>query len=105
MVIWDKVLDSKAASRLDVSRAHVKYPLIDQGKELRGVPVSLTLHWDVMPITGKLYQATRGNFTVALPAGYCSEGSCVLEEPIAVDVDTGDAKQAPRRKGKAAAAA
>lgn len=101
VVVWDRVVNSAASAKLDVAGAHVKYPLIDQGKELRGAPVSLTLHWDVMPLTGKLYASRRGNFTVALPEAYCSEGACELGEPLAVEVDAA----APRgKRGRAAAA-
>jgi hypothetical protein len=86
VVIWDRVVNNPSEAVLRLAGQFVKYPLMDAGKELRGAPVSLTLHWDVMPITGKLYGATRGNHTVRLPAAYCSEGEagheCRLEAPV-----------------------
>ena len=87
VVIWDRVVNNASEAVLKLDGQFVKYPLMDAGKELRGTPVSLTLHWDVMPITGKLYGATRGNHTVRLPTAYCSEvergGECRLEPPVA----------------------
>lgn len=71
MLVWDAVLRSRAESVVRLDAARIKYPLIDQGRELRGAPLSLTLHWDVMPITGALYAGRGGNFSAALPAAYC----------------------------------
>ena len=56
-----------------VKDAFVKYPLLDQSKDLRGALMSLTLHWDVMPITGMLYSDARGNYSVRLPDSYCAD--------------------------------
>jgi len=87
VVLWDRVVQNASSAVLRLAGQYIKYPLMDQGKELRGTPVSLTLHWDVMPITGKLYGATRGNRTVRLPAAYCSESErdnqCRLEAALA----------------------
>ena len=84
VVIWDKVINSTETALLSMKNNFIKYPLLDQGKELRGTPVSLTLHWDVMPITGKLYMDTRGKHTVRMPDRYCSEmeTKCRIEPPI-----------------------
>jgi hypothetical protein len=81
VVIWDRVMNRTQSHVVSVRGAHVKYPLVDAGKELRGTPVSLTLHWDVMPITGTLYTAQGGRHTVRLPERYCSvaEGGCALD--------------------------
>ena len=92
VVIWDYVVQNRSQALLSVKDSYVKYPLLDQGKDLRGVPVSLTLHWDVMPITGKLYIDTKGSVTVKMPDSYCSEmdgpsGRCKIEPPIAVALD------------------
>ena len=73
VVLWDKVVRSRAEALVQVKDAYTKYPLLDQGKDLRGTPMTLTLHWDVMPITGMLYADTRGNHTVRLPGSYCAE--------------------------------
>jgi hypothetical protein len=50
-----------------------------QNTELRGVPVSLSLNWDVMPITGVLYRGKRGRHTVRLPTEYCNDKECKSE--------------------------
>jgi len=71
VLVWDATLRSRAESRVKLDAARIKYPLIDQGRELRGAPLSLTLHWDVMPITGALYAGHGGNYSATLPSAYC----------------------------------
>ena len=59
-----------------LNNAFIKYPVIHHDKELRGAPLSISLHWDVMPITGTPYFDWRGVSTVTLPETYCDEGLC-----------------------------
>lgn len=78
VVIWDKVVPTKEDAKLKYKGERAKYPLIDQHQELRGVPVSLTLHWDATPITGLFSTTISRNHTVTLPADYCQDGMCAL---------------------------
>ena len=75
-MIWDRVVTSAADARLSLTNAFNEYPIIDQHTELRGAPVSLGLHWDVMPITGLLYQGGHTVTRVRMPAQYCTEAEC-----------------------------
>jgi Signal peptidase subunit len=77
VVLWDKIVqnaDADDAKVLDERNLFVKYALVDKrGGELRGLPVSLQLQWDHMPITGWLHTemqplARTSNFT--LPTEY-----------------------------------
>ena len=80
LVVWDSIVTSVDAAALTLNGSSVKYPLIDQHQELLGAPLTLTLHWDVMPITGVLYAGMGGRHRVVLPERYCNPGDChVLE--------------------------
>jgi signal peptidase complex subunit 3 len=74
VVVWDKILEAIDPKKLiKEENVFVKYALVDQGTELRGKDVTLSLHWDHMPITGFLYMGgqspdTTTSFT--LPAEY-----------------------------------
>ncbi|XP_010424829.1 PREDICTED: signal peptidase complex subunit 3A [Camelina sativa] len=52
--LWDAIIPAKedAKFRIQVSN---KYRFIDQGQNLRGKEFNLTLHWHVMPKTGKMF--------------------------------------------------
>ena len=78
--MWDSIVTSVDAAALKLNGSNVKYPLIDQHQELLGAPLTLTLHWDVMPITGVLDAGVGGRHRVVLPERYCNPGDChVLE--------------------------
>lgn len=79
LVIWDKIVTKPADAALLLKEQPVKYPLIDQHRELRGTVLSLTLHWDVMPITGVLYSGGGGKHSVVLPDRYCSGAECHVQ--------------------------
>ena len=45
------------------------YPLVDQGQNLRGREVNLTVEWNVMPLVGYLYRESR-TFPIEMPEDY-----------------------------------
>jgi len=51
----------------------VKYPLVDQHVELRERPISLSIFWDIMPITGILKRSSKLMTRVRLPKQYCRQ--------------------------------
>mmetsp|Transcript_16740 Transcript_16740/g.25139 ORF Transcript_16740/g.25139 Transcript_16740/m.25139 type:complete len:174 (+) Transcript_16740:179-700(+) len=73
VVIWDKIIDNKERLRFKQTNEFVKYALIDQGSELRGKEVTLTLMWDHMPITGLMCFESVYNNTFQLPLVYKDE--------------------------------
>ena len=58
IVLWDRIIentDPPEKKQLNEKNVFVKYGLVDQGAELRGKEVELSLHWDHMPLTGTLF--------------------------------------------------
>ncbi|KAL6566272.1 hypothetical protein OROGR_001887 [Orobanche gracilis] len=51
--LWDSILPSKELAKFQI-RTTNKYRFIDQGSNLRGKDFNLTMHWHVMPKTGKM---------------------------------------------------
>ncbi|CAA7405968.1 unnamed protein product [Spirodela intermedia] len=52
--LWDGIILSKDSATFSIHTTN-KYRFIDQGSNLRGKDVNLTLHWHVMPKTGKMF--------------------------------------------------
>uniref|UniRef100_A0A7N0REN8 Signal peptidase complex subunit 3 n=1 Tax=Kalanchoe fedtschenkoi TaxID=63787 RepID=A0A7N0REN8_KALFE len=52
--LWDGIIPSKDYAKFSTQISN-KYQFIDQGTNLRGIPFNLTLHWHVMPKTGKMF--------------------------------------------------
>ncbi|KAI4367857.1 hypothetical protein MLD38_016481 [Melastoma candidum] len=52
--LWDGIIPTKEHARFWIHTAN-KYRFIDQGSNLRGKDFNLTLHWHVMPKTGKMF--------------------------------------------------
>lgn len=51
--LWDGIIPSKEHAKFWMHTKN-KYRFIDQGSNLRGKEFNLTLHWHVMPKTGKM---------------------------------------------------
>ena len=80
VVIWDKVVTSPEAARLLLKGEFNKYPLVDQRADLRDTAITLSLFWDIMPITGILKRSSRRMTRVRLPSVYCRDSSTPPEE-------------------------
>mmetsp|Transcript_1831 Transcript_1831/g.3996 ORF Transcript_1831/g.3996 Transcript_1831/m.3996 type:complete len:177 (-) Transcript_1831:110-640(-) len=76
IVLWDRIIentDPPEKKQLNEKNVFVKYGLVDQGAELRGKEVELSLHWDHMPLTGTLFVGKQKEGTESafvLPAEY-----------------------------------
>ena len=76
IVLWDRIIEStdrRDAKVLDERNVFVKYGLVDQGAELRGAEVELSLMWDHMPLTGSMYMGGQEEGTASkfvLPTEY-----------------------------------
>ena len=74
IVLWDRIIESIHTNKIiNETNTFVKYGLVDQGAELRGVEVELSLVWDHMPLTGALYMSegssgssSRSKFTLPM---------------------------------------
>ncbi|KAJ4900681.1 Signal peptidase complex subunit 3B [Raphanus sativus] len=51
--LWDAIIPEKEHAKFWIQISN-KYPFIDKGHNLRGKDFNLTLHWHVMPKTGKM---------------------------------------------------
>ncbi|KAD5960568.1 hypothetical protein R6Q59_013640 [Mikania micrantha] len=51
--LWDAIVPTKEDAKFSIKTKN-KYRFIDQGSNLRGRDFNLTLHWHVMPKTGKM---------------------------------------------------
>jgi signal peptidase complex subunit 3 len=74
VVVHDKIIESIDPNKvLKYDNAFVKYALVDQGDDLRGKDITLSIMWDYMPITGLLYmgkQPISEASTFTLPSEY-----------------------------------
>ncbi|KAJ0034049.1 hypothetical protein Pint_24662 [Pistacia integerrima] len=52
--LWDDIIPTKESAKFSIHTSN-KYRFIDQGHNLRGKEFNLTLHWHVMPKTGKMF--------------------------------------------------
>ncbi|KAF3962466.1 hypothetical protein CMV_013017 [Castanea mollissima] len=52
--LWDGIIPSKEHAKFLIHATN-KYRFIDQGSNLQGKEFNLTLHWHVMPKTGKMF--------------------------------------------------
>ncbi|XP_027363312.1 signal peptidase complex subunit 3B-like isoform X2 [Abrus precatorius] len=52
--LWDGVIPSKDHAKFWIHTSN-KYRFIDQGSNLRGKEFNLTMHWHVMPKTGRMF--------------------------------------------------
>lgn len=63
IVLWDRIIEStddpQSKKILNEKNVFVKYGLVDQGAELRGTEIELSLMWDHMPLTGVLYMGEQ----------------------------------------------
>ncbi|OIV95117.1 hypothetical protein TanjilG_21507 [Lupinus angustifolius] len=51
--LWDGIIPSKEHAKFWTHTSN-KYRFIDQGSNLRGKEFNLTMHWHIMPKTGKM---------------------------------------------------
>ncbi|MCD7453728.1 hypothetical protein HAX54_021960 [Datura stramonium] len=51
--LWDGIIPTKEHAKFLIHTTN-KYRFVDQGSNLRGKDFNLTLHWHVMPKTGKM---------------------------------------------------
>eukprot|EP00808_Paulinella_micropora_P002730 g81618.t1 len=73
VVLWDRIIQYEDEAYLSIEEEEVEYPLIDVDKDLRSLPVQLTLQWDVMPNVGFLKQgggSAHNSQTLTMPARY-----------------------------------
>eukprot|EP00850_Spirogloea_muscicola_P010772 SM000064S19794 [mRNA] locus=s64:491020:491774:+ [translate_table: standard] len=68
--LWDYIIQDKAQAQFHFPELRAKYGFVDQGNTLRGQPFNLTLHWNVMPISGALREGSKSFSGFRLPNDY-----------------------------------
>uniref|UniRef100_A0A061R218 Signal peptidase complex subunit 3 n=1 Tax=Tetraselmis sp. GSL018 TaxID=582737 RepID=A0A061R218_9CHLO len=69
VVVFDKIVQTRESAVISNKKLRNKYNLVDQGRNLRGRQVNLTVTWQVMPIVGALYTQSQ-TFQATLPKEY-----------------------------------
>ncbi|KAK3240214.1 hypothetical protein CYMTET_49935 [Cymbomonas tetramitiformis] len=70
--LWDRIIEHEDDAVLKLPYVRNKYKLIDQGRNLRGKAVNLTLSWNIMPVSGRLQWGRVVFPDVQLPSEYTS---------------------------------
>lgn len=68
--IWDTIIQREEDAVIDVKSLRQEYPLLDQGKNLRSLPMNLTLCWNVMPRVGYLHTHSKSVDVGRMPDEY-----------------------------------
>ena len=70
VVLWDRIIERRADARVQQNPLRQKYALLDQGNHFRGLPLNLTVVWNIMPRVGMLSTASRSFPVGSLPDEY-----------------------------------
>mmetsp|Transcript_37057 Transcript_37057/g.44799 ORF Transcript_37057/g.44799 Transcript_37057/m.44799 type:complete len:191 (-) Transcript_37057:499-1071(-) len=68
--LWDRIIENQEDAVLNLPYVRNKYKLIDQGHNLRGRELNLTLFWNIMPFTGRLQWGHQTFPNITLPEEY-----------------------------------
>ncbi|KAD3337814.1 hypothetical protein E3N88_33335 [Mikania micrantha] len=80
--LWDGIIPAKEHAKFYIHTTN-KYRFVDQGSNLRGRDFNLTLHWHVMPKTGKMFADKIVMTGFYLPQSYRAVTSFEIEISIA----------------------
>ncbi|XP_042373943.1 signal peptidase complex subunit 3B-like [Zingiber officinale] len=67
--LWDGIIQSKEQAKFWIHTTN-KYRFTDQGNNLKGKDYNLTLHWHIMPKTGKMFADKLVMTRYSLPEDY-----------------------------------
>eukprot|EP00879_Flechtneria_rotunda_P005280 GHRR01005566.1.p1 GENE.GHRR01005566.1~~GHRR01005566.1.p1 ORF type:complete len:170 (+),score=34.84 GHRR01005566.1:289-798(+) len=70
VVLWDRIVERKEDAHLKIKALRQKYAFIDQGRNLRNLPLNLTFSWNVMPKVGRLFTQHKSFAVGNLPEQY-----------------------------------
>mmetsp|Transcript_47075 Transcript_47075/g.75361 ORF Transcript_47075/g.75361 Transcript_47075/m.75361 type:complete len:194 (-) Transcript_47075:516-1097(-) len=79
--VWDRVVERREDAVLVLPYVRNKYKLVDQGSNLQGLAVNLTLEWNVMPITGSVSVGRRTITGFRLPQEYLAADPSTMGIP------------------------
>eukprot|EP00878_Enallax_costatus_P005809 GHUV01006094.1.p1 GENE.GHUV01006094.1~~GHUV01006094.1.p1 ORF type:complete len:170 (+),score=10.67 GHUV01006094.1:465-974(+) len=70
VVLWDRIIERKEDAHIKIRNLKQKYAFIDQGRNFRGMPLNLTVAWNVMPKVGRLFTVQKTFDVGSLPTEY-----------------------------------
>eukprot|EP00056_Hartaetosiga_gracilis_P014839 m.241023 g.241023 ORF g.241023 m.241023 type:complete len:180 (-) comp17238_c0_seq1:132-671(-) len=71
VVVWDKIVTRNVDSHtIDERNIQLKYPFYDEGNGLRDNNVTLSLHWNHVPLVGGLSRHNTGHIVFEFPNYY-----------------------------------
>eukprot|EP01147_Barroeca_monosierra_P000337 gene337-3704_t len=71
VVVWDTIIKrAPDAGKLSLRDLKLKYPFYDYGNNLKGNNVTISLHWNVIPVAGLLPRHSSGHITLQLDDTY-----------------------------------
>jgi len=76
IVLWDHIMNREDDHVINIKKSYSKYYFFDEGSNLRGRDIKLSLNWNVIPNSGYLWMVpARGSKTITLPSSYASRRS------------------------------
>lgn len=70
VVLWDTIIEKQEDAHIIAKSLKQEYQFVDQGKNLRGKPLNITMVWNVMPRVGRLYTRSQSFSVGPLPDQY-----------------------------------
>lgn len=71
VVLWDKIIKRGENAVLNLKKQSTKYYFFDDGSNLRGNEVKLSLHWNVIPNSGYMWiVGPHGSHSFVIPEKY-----------------------------------
>jgi len=78
VVLWDDIIERKKDSYVQLINEKIEYELVSFERELKSVPLNITVNWEVMPVVGILKTQGGGSsntFHFTLPDDYSNRKS------------------------------
>jgi len=70
LVVWDRIIQNTTAAQINVVGEGLKYNFVDLSNDLRNNSITLTVKYDVSPISGILFMKKGGETRFTLPSSY-----------------------------------
>ncbi|GAQ87666.1 signal peptidase complex subunit [Klebsormidium nitens] len=68
--VWDRIIERREDALIALPRVQNKYRLVDQGRNMRGRDLNLTMYWNAMPKSGRIYTGQKTLTGYRLPDTY-----------------------------------
>jgi len=70
LVVWDRIIQNTTSAHINVVGETLKYNFVDIGNDLRNNSITLTVKYDVSPISGILFMKKGGETKFTLPSSF-----------------------------------